>query len=114
MYGHLLFMTGFWKSFKPNKTPVPMNKRSKVLGWKGKVAGLIPSGAIYFYFELFACFCSSQLEVAHANEIKHDNSPVVYVVLYPSYDLSYKAYACILPQYTLSIKIMTRIYHAPC
>ena len=39
---------------------------------------LSPVGEIYFHR-------SSQLGVAHAKEIKHDHSPVVYVVLDPSY-----------------------------
>ena len=34
---------------------------------------------------------SEQVSGAHVNEIKHDNSPVVIVVLDSIYDLSYKA-----------------------
>ena len=34
--------------------------------------------------------CSEQLSGSHANEIKHDRSPVVIVILDPRYDLSYK------------------------
>ena len=42
----------------------------------------------------------SQLGGAHANETKHDHSPVVYdAVLDPRYDLSFKAYAYIYKQY---------------
>ena len=39
-------------------------------------------------FNLFACFPSFQLGRALANEIKHDHSPVLIVVLDPRYDLS--------------------------
>ena len=34
---------------------------------------------------------SEQVSGAHVNEIKHNHSPVVIVVLDPRYDLSYKA-----------------------
>ena len=48
---------------------------------KRGVAGSIPDGDIYLYFEFFACFPSSQYGGAHSNEIKHDHSHLVYVVL---------------------------------
>ena len=41
-------------------------------------AGLIPGGDINFNFEFFAC--------SLANEIKHDHSHVVIVVLDPRHD----------------------------
>ena len=47
---------------------------------------------------------SLQLMGAHANEIKHDHSPVVIVVLDLRYELSYKAYAYIMLQYSFKFK----------
>ena len=48
--------------------------------------GSNPVGDTYFHFELFAPSRSEQLSGAHANETKHDHSPVVIVVLrYPMY-----------------------------
>ena len=44
-----------------------------------RVDGKILFGHRYFYFTF--AVCSSQLAGAHANEIKHDHSAVVYVVL---------------------------------
>ena len=46
-----------------------------------------------FILNFSLVFRSSQLGGAHANEIKHNHSPVVYVVLDPSYDYSYKTFA---------------------
>ena len=60
-----------------------MAKWSKCPARKQRVAGSIPGGDIYFHFELFASFPSFQVGGALANEIKHDNSPVVKVVLDP-------------------------------
>ena len=51
-----------------------------------KVAGSILGGDVYFHFEFFACFPSLQVSRALANEIKHDHSPVVIVVLDPRHD----------------------------
>ena len=49
---------------------------------KLRVAGLIPNGDIFILnFSLVSQ--SSQLGGAHANEIKHDHSPVVYLVVDP-------------------------------
>ena len=44
---------------------------------------------IFFILNLSRVFCSSQFGGAHANEIKHDHSPVVYIVLDHRYDYSY-------------------------
>ena len=41
-------------------------------------------GDIYFHFNLSLASRSSQFGGAHANKIKHDHSPVVYVVETPS------------------------------
>ena len=57
--------------------------------------GSNPAGDVYFHFEFLVPFRSEQLSRANANEIKHDHSPVVTVVLEPRYDLSYKAYLLI-------------------
>ena len=54
---------------------------------------------VYFHFKFIACY-SSLHGGAHANEIMHAHSHVVYVVLDPSDDYSYKAYAYITPQYS--------------
>ena len=43
------------------------------------------------HFELFACFPSFHLSRVNANEIKHDHSLVVIVVLDLIYDNSHKA-----------------------
>ena len=49
-------------------------------------------GDICFHFEFFALPSrSEQLSRASANEIKHDHSPVVIVLLDPRYDLSRQA-----------------------
>ena len=55
-----------------------------VAAWRG--AGSNPAGDIYFHFEFSIPACSEQLSGSHANEIKHDHSPVVVVVLDPRYD----------------------------
>ena len=62
---------------------VLMAKWSRCLAGKLRVAGSKPGRDIYFLFEFFACFPSLQLGGALANEIKHDHSPVVIVVLDP-------------------------------
>ena len=68
-----------------------MAKRSKALFyWTWRGVGSNPAGDIYFHFDFFQS-CSEQLSGSHANEIKHDHSPVVIVVLDQRYDLSYKA-----------------------
>ena len=63
-----------------------MAKRSRCLTRNQRVAGSIPGGDIYFHFEFFACFHSLQVSGTLTNEIKHDHSPVVIVVLDPRYD----------------------------
>ena len=63
-----------------------MAKRSKCPARNQRVAGSILDGDIYFHFELFACFPSLQIDGALANEIKHDHSPVVIVVLDSRHD----------------------------
>ena len=45
---------------------------------------------IFILYFSIAAF-TEQLSGSHANEIKHDHSHVVIVVLDPRYDLSYKA-----------------------
>ena len=65
-----------------------MVKRSRCPARNQRVAGSIPGGDIYFHFEFFASFPSLQVGGALANEIKHDHSPVVIVVLDHRYDLS--------------------------
>ena len=42
----------------------------------------IPGGDVYFHFEFFVCFPLLTARRTHANEIKHDHSPVQYVILY--------------------------------
>ena len=66
-----------------------MAKRSRRPARNQKVAGSKPGGDTYFHFEHFACFPSLQVGGVLANEIKHDNSPVVIVVLGPRYDFVY-------------------------
>ena len=56
----------------------------------GEWACLI-SFARAFHFEFFACFPSLQVGGALANEIKHDHSPIVIVVLEPTHDHSKEA-----------------------
>ena len=65
-----------------------MAKRSRRPARNQRVAGSIPDGDIYFHFEFFSCFPSLQVGGALANEIKHDHSPVVIVVLDPRHDQS--------------------------
>ena len=60
-----------------------MAKRSRYLARMQRVAGSIPGGDIYFHFGFFTSFPSLQVGGALVNEIKHDNSPVVKVVLDP-------------------------------
>ena len=50
--------------------------------WKWWVAGSIPGGDIYIFFNLFLSVASLSVQLggANANEIKHEHSPVVYVV----------------------------------
>ena len=50
-----------------------------------------PAVDIYFHFEFSLPSRSEQLSAANANEIKHDHSSVVIVVLDLRYDLSYEA-----------------------
>ena len=50
------------------------------------VAGLIPDGDIFFILNFLHASSSSHLEGTRENEIKHDHSPVVYVVIDPRYD----------------------------
>ena len=63
---------------------VYLSADSPVLGWCGM--GSNPPGEIYFHFEYFATPRSEQLSKVHANEIKHDHSHEVIVVLDPRYD----------------------------
>ena len=63
-----------------------MAKRSRYPARNQKVAGSILDEDLYFHFEFFACFTSLQVGRALANEIKHEHSPVVIVVLDPSHD----------------------------
>ena len=63
-----------------------MAKRSRCPARMQMVAGSIPGGDIYFHFEFFASFSSFQVGGTLANEIKHDHSPVVIVVLDPRHD----------------------------
>ena len=65
-----------------------MDKRSRHPAINERVAGSIPGGDKYFHFEFFACLPSFQVGGALANEIKHDHSSVVLVVLDPRHDLS--------------------------
>ena len=58
-----------------------MAKRSRCPARMQRVAGLIPGGDICFHFEVFALSPSFQVGGVLANEIKHDHSPVVTVVL---------------------------------
>ena len=51
---------------------------------KEEVAGSIPVEDKYFHFKFLLAYRSLQLSGAHANEIKHDHSPVEYVVLEPN------------------------------
>ena len=46
----------------------------------------IPLDPCIFILKIFASSCSEQLTGANPNEIKHDHSPVVIVVLDPRYD----------------------------
>ena len=48
--------------------------------------GSNPAGDIYFHFEFFDHPRSKQQSGAHANEIKHDRSPVVILTLDPRND----------------------------
>ena len=53
--------------------------------WRG--VGWNPAGQIYFHhFDFFAPSRFEQVSGAHANEIKHDHSPEVIVILDPKYD----------------------------
>ena len=61
-----------------------MAKRSRCPARNQRVAGSIPGGDIYFHFEFFVC--SLQVDGALANEIEHDHSPAVIVVLDPRHD----------------------------
>ena len=71
------------------------------LSWRG--VGSNPAWDIYiFILNCSIPACSEQLSGSHANEIKHDHSPVVIVVLDPRYYLSYKA----LYIYSRSIGLM--------
>ena len=63
-----------------------MAKRSRCPVRKERVIGSISGGDTYFHFKFFACFPSLQVDGALANEIKHDHSPVVIVVLGPRHD----------------------------
>ena len=73
-----------------------------VVAWRG--GGSNPAGDIhvYFNFEFFAP-CYEQLSGTYANEIMHDHSPVVIVVLDNKYDKSCKA----LYTYSHSISLNT-------
>ena len=73
----------YWKSLKHMKTTVSMAKKSRCPDRKQMVADAIPGGVIYFHFEIFAYFPSLQVGGVLANEIKHDHSPIVIVVLDP-------------------------------
>ena len=50
-----------------------------------------PAGYIFFILNFSLPLRYEQVSGAHANEIQHDHSPDVIVVLYPRYDLSHKA-----------------------
>ena len=86
MYCHVLFMTGFQKSFKRSSVTGPMAKRSRCPAGKPRVAGSIPGRDKNIHFAFFACFPSVKLGGCLANEFKHCSSPVAIVVLYPIYD----------------------------
>ena len=75
----------YWKSLKQVKT-ASMAKRFRWPARNQRVAGWIPRGDMYFHFEFFACFPFLQVGGAFANEIKHDHSPVVIVVLDSRHD----------------------------
>ena len=62
-----------------------------------------PAGDIYFHFEFLAPCPLRTTQRNHANEIKHNHSLVVIVVLDPKYDESYKD----LYTYSRSIVLMT-------
>ena len=59
------------------------------MDWRG--VGSNPAGNIYVHFEFSLPPRSEQVSGTHVNEIKHDHSPVVIVVLDSRYDYSYKA-----------------------
>ena len=65
--------------------PSGLNRRFTSRGVKGVCSN--PAGDILiFHFELFLQSRYEQLSEAYANEIKHDHSFVVIVVLDPRYD----------------------------
>ena len=53
--------------------------------------GSNPAGDVYFHFEFLLPSRSEQLSGSNVNEIKHDHSYELIVVLDPRYDKSYKA-----------------------
>ena len=65
-----------------------------------------------FHFDFFACFRSSQLSGDHTNKIEQCHSHVI-VVFDPRCDKSYKAYAYLLPQYSLRKYKATKILKQP-
>ena len=66
-----------------NKNSVPVAKRSKASGWKARGRWFDSRWKHNFILNFSLVFHSSQLGGAHANEIKHEHSPVVYVVFDP-------------------------------
>ena len=58
-----------------------MANNNTVVAWRGM--GSNPGGDIYFHLNFSIPACSGQLSRSHANEIKHDHSPVVIVVFRP-------------------------------
>ena len=70
-----------------------MAERSKALTfllWTGVVLVRIPLETYIFILNFSLPLCCEQVSEAHVNEIKHDFSPVVIVVLDARYDKSYK------------------------
>ena len=79
-----LYWTGLKHRYPTARWPTGLRRPAR----NQRVAGSISGGDIYFNLELFSCFPSLQVGEALTNEIKHDHSPVVIVVLDPIHDLS--------------------------
>ena len=62
-----------------------MAKRARCPAEKPMIAGSIPGGGIYFHFDFAFSFLTARWSPLQ-NEIKHDISPVVIVVLDHRYD----------------------------
>ena len=76
-------------SFKCNKTYVPVDKQYKTPYWKARDRWFDSrrTHTMYIFILNYSLVSrSSQLDRAHANEIKRDNSPVLYVFMDPRYD----------------------------